>query len=254
MLYNLLHPRYKLFIKDIQKFIIISEDVIKKYIKQYLTNEKYDEAINFFNEYIVIHIHLMHQLAYLRNGICSFRYHINEREKDCPSKEMHTRTTNYDFGRELRLLKYMTPDTKRIAYNQSSKYLTLASIEVISIFIEDESNQSLKVTKKEIGKAKLEIDKKEFDMKGKVSEVAELLRPYNLTSDHKSDWSGQEIEDEPFDIFNYKYNMIKINSLTQVVLKSQKINYIKNYQSSLEEMEKFFERTQNQLRDMTKSC
>ena len=188
LLYNLLQPRHKLFIKDIQKFTINSEDVIKKYIKQYLTHEKYDEAINFFNEYIIIHIHLMHQLAYLRNGICSFKYHINEREKDCPSKEMHTRTTNYDFGRELRLLKYMTPDTKRIAYNQSSKYLTLASIEVISIFIEDESNQSLKLTKKEIGQAKLEIDKKELDMKGKVTEVAELLRPYNLTSDHREDF------------------------------------------------------------------
>ena len=162
---------------------------------------------------------------------------------------MHTRTRNYDFGRELRLQKYITSDTKRIAYNQSSKYLTLASIEVISIFIEDESNQ---VTKKEIGKAKKEIDKKELDMKGKVTEVAELLRTYNLTSDHNSEWNRQENENEPFDIFNYKYNMIKVNSLKQVVL-SQKINFLENYQSISEEMEQFFERTQNQLRDMIES-
>ena len=63
LLYNLLHPRYKLFIKDIQKFIIISEDVIKKYIKQYLTNEKYDEAINFFNELLIRTIKLCYRIT-----------------------------------------------------------------------------------------------------------------------------------------------------------------------------------------------
>ena len=60
---------------------------------------------------IYILIPLMHQLAYLRNGICSFNYQIDERNQDCP---INYTTTISGLGQELAFLREISSFTENV--------------------------------------------------------------------------------------------------------------------------------------------
>ena len=76
-LFTLVEPRCALFMQDALKFMIISEDV-EHYITLSLKHKKCNKAMDFFVDYIDIHVLLMHQFAYLFYGICSFLFHFDE--------------------------------------------------------------------------------------------------------------------------------------------------------------------------------
>jgi hypothetical protein len=80
-LFTLVETRCALFMQDALKFMIISEDV-ENYITQSLKLKKCNKAMDFFVDYIDIHVLRMHQFAYLFYGICSFLFHFDEHNRD----------------------------------------------------------------------------------------------------------------------------------------------------------------------------
>ena len=226
----MLKPRCDLFFQDIETFIKLTEEV-KECIRLNLEYKKNEEAINVLNEYIYILIPLMHQLAYLRNGICSLNYQIDERNQDCP---INYTTTISVLRQELAFLREISIFTKNYSY--VSDELTYVSIEAINILNQAKPHESLYAA------AAVKIDKAENDILEKVGDVEEVFRPFNLINGHCRVWNKQ-IEVGPFDIFNYKYNLINVNSQTQVILKSKTFDHFKNYRSITIEMKELFERT-----------
>ena len=228
-LFTLLQSRCDLFIRDIDNFKLMSEDVIK-YIRQYLEDKKYEEAIHLFNEYIDIHIPLMHQIAYLRNGICSFQYQIDERDQDCPRNNI---TTISDMAQELSFERQMSSFTRDYAYERRSEYLTHVSIEylthvVLIILNYAKLYESLKALT-------LKIDEADVYIKEKVRNVQEILGLYNVTNNHSSNWNQQK-NIGPFDIFHYKYNFI---NQKQEVRKSEQFDRFQSYHDIRDELKKF---------------
>jgi hypothetical protein len=122
-----------------------------------------------------------------------------------------------------------------IAFDRDSKYLTQVSIEALSIFTNDEKNQSFKTLKKEIDKAKIEINKADLNIKEKVNEVAELVVSDNLINNYNSIWNKQQ-KIGPFDIFHFTYNLN--NSQKQEVRRSEQFDRFESNHSIRGEIEK----------------
>jgi hypothetical protein len=199
-LFTLVEPRCALFIQDATKFKIISEDM-KNYITQSLKDNKSNEAMDFFVDYIDIHILLMHQFAYLYYGICSFQFHFDELNQDRSSNPKAFVWDKNDF------YPSMSSFVIENAYEGESKYVTPASIEGINRLNNGKFIDSLFSLDSDLYEKFMEID-------DNVKEIAELFISYNVTNNHSSNWNRQKQIGQNMisDIFHYKYNVIKSNT------------------------------------------
>ena len=235
-LFTLVEPRCALFIQDAIKFKIISEDV-KKYITQSLKDKKCSKAMDFFVDYIDIHVLLMHQFAYLYYGICSFLFHFDELNQD--------RSSNPNaFVMDIVFEASMSSFAIKNAYEGGSKYLTPASIEGINILNHAKINASLWEVETDVYLAYMEIGEV-------VKEIAELFISHNLTNNHRSDWNRQKQIDQNMisDIFHYKFNVIKSNTEVHRSVQFERTSY----QCITDEINEFQVTIQKKLLDTCES-
>ena len=232
-LFTLMEPRCALFMQDVLKFMIISEDV-ENYITQSLKYKKCNKAMEFFVDYIDIHVLLMHQFAYLFYGICSFLFHFDELYQDRSS-------IPNAFVMDIFFEASMSSFAIKNAYEGGSKYLTPASIEGINILNHAKINSSLWKVETDVYSAYMEIGEK-------VKEIAELFISHNLTNNHSSNWNRQKQIGQNMisDIFHYKFNVIKSNT---EVLRSVQFERT-SYQSITDEMNEFHVTIQKKLLGM----
>jgi hypothetical protein len=235
-LFTLVEPRCALFIQDAIKFKIISEDV-KNYITQSLKDKKCSKAMDFFVDYIDIHVLLMHQFAYLYYGICSFLFHFDELNQD---RSSNPNAFVMDNVFEASLSSFAIKN----AYEGGSKYLTPASIEGIKILNHGKIVESLKKVELDVYSAYTEIGEK-------VKEIAELFISHNLTNNHSSNWNRQKQIGQNMisDIFHYKFNVIKSNKEVHRSVQFERTSY----QCITDEMNEFHVTIQKKLLDTCES-
>ena len=232
-LFTLMEPRCALFMQDVLKFMIISEDV-ENYITQSLKYKKCNKAMEFFVDYIDIHVLLMHQFAYLFYGICSFLFHFDELYQDRSS-------IPNAFVMDIFFEASMSSFAIKNAYEGGSKYLTPASIEGINILNHGKINSSLWKVETDVYSAYMEIGEK-------VKEIAELFISHNLTNNHSSNWNRQKQIGQNMisDIFHYKFNVIKSNTEVHRSVQFERTSY----QSITDEMNEFHVTIQKKLLGM----
>jgi len=229
-----MEPRCALFMQDALKFMIISEDV-ENYITQSLKHKKCNKAMDFFVDYIDIHVLLMHQFAYLFYGICSFLFHFDELNQD--------RSSNPNaFVMDIVFEASMSSFAIKNAYEGGSKYLTPASIEGINILNHGKINASL-------WKVELDVYSAYAEIVEKVKEIAELFISHNLTNNHSSNWNRQKQKGQNMisDIFHYKYNVIKSNTEVHRSVQFERTSY----QCITDEMNEFHVTIQKKLLAMS---
>ena len=235
-LFALFQPRHARFIQDTLIFMKLSEDV-KNYITQSLIDENCNEAMDIFDHYIDIHILFMHQFSYLYYGICSFQFHIDERNQDSSNHpKAFKRYNDFDESR--------SSFVRDNAFEGGSKYLTYASFESITILNNAKNNDFL-------WDIEIALYGTYTDMDDKVKELAKLFISHNLTDHHGRNWKRQiEIGPNIFsDIFHYKYNVIK--SKTEV---DRSVQFERtSYQCITDEMNEFNTIIQKKLFNLRQS-